>query len=73
MVDEAADTIVNLKKCGCREDIVDLYACIHELENKASTMELFKHYRQELQAEINEECKCIDCIDYLIYEIERKK
>lgn len=66
-------TLLKMKECGCRKSIIDEYKNYDEKENKTGTIQSFKKYRKELQGEFDEECKCIDCIDYLIYEIERNK
>ena len=50
-----------------------MYTKTDEKENKVGMIQTFDKYRQELQGEIDEDCKSIDNIDYLIYEIEKKK
>lgn len=73
MADKTNKNILKMEECGCRSDIIDVYANANEKENNVETMQTFKKYRQELQGEINEDCKSIDSIDYLIYEIKKNK
>ena len=44
-----------------------------DVEEILLMIQTFDKYRQELQGEIDEDCKSIDNIDYLIYKIEKKK
>lgn len=73
MVDKIDKNILKMEECGCRRDIIDVYTKTDEKENKVGMIQTFDKYRQELQGEIDEDCKSIDNIDYLIYKIEKKK
>lgn len=73
MAEKISKNILKMQECGCRRDIIDVYANTGEKENKVKAVQTFKKYRQELQGEINEGCKSVDSIDYLIYKIEKDK
>lgn len=72
MVEKTDKNILKMEECGCRRDIIDVYTKTDEKENKVGMIQTFDKYRQELQGEIDEDCKSIDNIDYLIYKIEKR-
>ena len=73
MVEKTDKNILKMEECGCRRDIIDVYTKTDEKENKVGMIQTFDKYRQELQGEIDKDYKSINTIDYLIYEIEKKK
>ena len=71
-MDENIVNIVNdLKNNGCRKDIIDVFYLLFVKNNKTEIIHVIRKYRQELQKTIDDEGKLIDCIDYLIYELEK--
>ena len=73
MVEKTDKNILKMEECGCRRDIIDVYTKTDEKENKVGMIQTFDKYRQELQGEIDEDCKSIDNIDYLIKKKKKKK
>lgn len=73
MAEKTNKNISKMEECGCRRDIIEVYANTDEKESKVGAIQTFKKYRQELQREIDKDCKSIDSIDYLIYKIDRNK
>lgn len=73
MMKEIDNLLVKMKECGCSKKIIDVYEGLIEQDDKACAIASFRKYRKELQKEVEQECKSIDCIDYIIYEIEKKK
>lgn len=71
MTIETHKTLLKMKECGCRKNIVVAYEKGIELKQNTNMIQEFKKYRDELQMEFDEACKCIDYIDYMIYEIEK--
>lgn len=57
------------------EELLKSCACSHELmaQDKEESRRILKQYRKKLQEELDGECKAIDCIDYLIYELQRNR
>ena len=60
MVEKTDKNILKMEECGCRRDIIDVYTKTDEKENKVGMIQTFDKYRQELQGEIDEDCKSID-------------
>lgn len=73
MSDYIDDIILKLERSGCRKDIIDAYVATYKKKNIVCSEQMLKRYRKELQKEIDAECKSIDCIDYLIYDMQKKK
>lgn len=73
MAEDIDRTLLKMKACGCRKDIIDLYEKFNEKGNKCGAIQSFQKYKKELQREMDDECKSIACIDYLIYELEKNK
>ena len=65
--------IQNLKDAGCNEDTIDRF--MECMKNGASKEQLriLSQHRRELLDKIHIEQKRIDCLDYLVYQIERNK
>ncbi len=67
------ELIQNLKAAGCCEETIDCF--IKELDSgnlEQGMMRLAAH-RKELLENMHREQKCIDCLDYLVYEMEHRK
>lgn len=71
MIENMDNIIMKLEKSGCRRDIIDTVCRLFTEQNKTGVIQIFRKYRQELQKMMDENGKLIDCIDYLIYELER--
>lgn len=64
-----AELIARLEKCGCCDELIDHIK--HNAESDAEILTILKHYQLSQQKYIDEACREIDCIDYLIYEISK--
>lgn len=61
----------NLIDAGCdKQTTEDCLACFEEGNEKKLLLELAKHRRSLLEA-LHKEQKHIDCLDYLVYTIQR--
>lgn len=65
--------IQNLKDAGCNQDIITTF--IEDLKegNIDDGMRLLAAHRRLLLEELHREQKQIDCLDYLVYKMEKKK
>lgn len=63
--------IQNLKDAGCSQDTVQ--CCIDCLDcgKKAELLEQLENHRKGLLRKVHEGEKQIDCLDYLVYQIDR--
>lgn len=66
-----AAIIQNLKDAGCSQEIVE--CCIHCLDmgKKAELLKRLESHRKGLLDKVHEGEKQIDCLDYLVFQIER--
>lgn len=65
--------IQNLKDAGCNHDIINAF--IEDLKEGSidDGMRLLAAHRRLLLEELHREQKQIDCLDYLIYKMEKTK
>lgn len=74
-VAEATDTmgilIQNLVDAGCSEETVHRCAALAEAGQKREMIELLREHRRFLLENIHCGEKCIDCLDFLIYQVEK--
>lgn len=61
----------NLKDAGCDKEVIDAF--MHDLQegNKAKATQLIQKHRCSLLADLHKDQKRIDCLDYLIFMIQR--
>ena len=65
--------IQNLKDAGCDKKTVAQFLAFGEEGNTQEQLKLLSVQRQQLLDRIHQEEKRIDCLDYLVYQIQRKK
>ena len=74
---EASDTQgilwQNLLDAGCGADIMRRCMELAEKRESAELLRLLSHHRRELLDTVHQNEKRIDCLDYLIYQIEKQK
>ena len=63
--------IQNLKDAGCSQDTIE--CCIDCLDcgEKAELLKRLENHRKSILCRVHEEEKQIDCLDYLVYQINR--
>lgn len=73
IVREEERTIQNMKDAGCSESTINRFlTCYHE-GNFKGQMQVLSDHRRSLLEEIHKGQKEIDCLDYLIYQMEKKE
>ena len=60
----------NLIDAGCGEDTIKQFFESSDADGK---LRVLQAYRRQLLDSFHREAKRIDCLDYLIYELERRK
>lgn len=61
--------MLRLQETDCSQEVIDqLWQCSNETE----LLHVLKKQQKDLQRLFDESCAHIDCIDYLIYELEKK-
>ena len=65
--------IQNLKDAGCDTQCVDQFLTINKKKKTQEQLKLLSAHRQQLLARVHKEEKRIDCLDYLVYQIQKEK
>lgn len=64
--------IQNLKDAGCCPEKIECFMKEYRNNQKADSLKLLAAHRRELLDNLHREQKCIDCLDYLVYDIEKQ-
>ncbi|MCM1253219.1 MAG: hypothetical protein NC321_10390 [Clostridium sp.] len=67
------DVIQNLKDAGCNQETIQCFMKCMEQDDVSGQMQLMEEHRRCLLNKVHEEEKKIDCLDYLVYQMERNK
>lgn len=62
----------NLKDAGCDCDTITCFMNCNEKGYKDEQKYLLAKHRKKLLEQVHESQKCIDCLDYLVYQIDNK-
>ena len=69
-----AYTIVqNLKDAGCTDEMVEKFMALQDNEGEEQQLRLLSVHRKHLLEKLHRDERRIDCLDYLIYQMEKKK
>lgn len=63
--------IQNLKDAGCEEEVVEQFLALDQDGKTKEQLELLASHRCQLLKEIHEGEKQIDCLDYLVYRLQK--
>lgn len=73
---EASDTLgivyQNLKDAGCDEQTTNNCMAFAKVGNLGGMLPILKQYRKALLGSVRSGQKKIDCLDYLIYKIQKE-
>lgn len=73
---EASDTLTliyqNLKDAGCGQEMTEDCMSFVKAGNLEEILPILKQYRRTLLGTVRLGQKKLDCLDYLIYKIEKK-
>ena len=64
--------IQNLKDAGCDEDRIKAFIKDIRAEKVSDGLKLLSAHRRTLLIHLHEDQKQIDCLDYLIYQLEKQ-
>ncbi len=71
--DSEEDVIQNLKDAGCDKKIIECFMKCMAQDDFNGQLELMKEHRKCLLDRVHEEEKQINCLDYLVYQIDRSR
>lgn len=67
------DVIRNLKDAGCDQKRIDCFMECMAQDDFNGQLRLMKEQRRDLLDRVHEEEKQINCLDYLVYQIDRSR
>lgn len=70
---EQERTIQNMKDAGCSEDTINRFLHCYQAGDIKGELKVLSNHRQTLLDKIHKGQKEIDCLDYLVYQIEKSK
>lgn len=62
----------NLKDANCDADLISKFFSLEKTGNAAEQLRLLSTHRTNLLHELHKNQKQIDCLDYLVFNIEQK-
>ena len=68
---EQERTIQNMKDAGCSEDAINSFLLCYQANDVNGELQVLSRHRKNLLDKIHKEQKKIDCLDYLVYQIEK--
>jgi hypothetical protein len=68
---EQKHTIQNMKDAGCSEDTINRFLLCYQAGDVKGELKVLSNHRQVLLDEVHKGQKEIDCLDYLVYQIEK--
>lgn len=66
-----AAIIQNLKDAGCSQETINCCLSCLDMGKKAELLKRLKNHRKGLLEKVHEGEKQIDCLDYLVFQIDR--
>ena len=65
--------VQNLEDAGCDAKTVEQFLALLEGDNTAEQLALLSRHRKRLLDDLHREERRIDCLDYLVYQIQKAK
>lgn len=69
---EQEHIVLDMKDAGCSEDTIQRFLFCYQADDIKGELKVLSNHRQALLDEVHKEQKEIDCLDYLVYQIEKK-
>ncbi|HJG81771.1 MAG TPA: hypothetical protein K8V78_01525 [Lacrimispora saccharolytica] len=69
----AYTVLQNLKDAGCTDEMVEKFMALQDSEDEEQQIRLLSGHRKHLLKKLHKDEKRIDCLDYLIYQMQNKK
>ena len=73
-LNESSESIIqNLKDAGCDSETIENFMADLQKGKRANGLKLLAVHRKNLLDSLHREQKCIDCLDYLVYQMREVK
>ena len=69
----AYTVVQNLKDAGCTDEMVEKFMALQDSEGEEQQLRLLSVHRKHLLEKLHRDERRIDCLDYLIYQMEKKR
>ena len=69
----AYTVLQNLKDAGCTDEMVEEFMALQDNGGEEQQLRLLSGHRKHLLKKLHRNERRIDCLDYLIYQMEKKK
>lgn len=73
---EATDTLgilyQNLLDAGCNKELIEKCMLLARKNRQTDILPLLSHHRKELLNDVHQSQKCIDCLDFLAFQIKKQ-
>lgn len=69
----AYTVLQNLQDAGCTDEMVEQFMAFQSRDDKEQQLKLLSGYREHLLDELHRDEKRIDCLDYLIYQMQKEQ
>lgn len=66
------DVIQNLKDAGCNKKTIEHFIKCMDQDDLSGQLQLMEAHRKCLLDKVHAEEKKIDCLDYLVYQLQRR-
>lgn len=63
--------VMNMKDAGCSEDMIHRFLLYYQAGDVKGELKVLSNHRQALLDEVHKGQKEIDCLDYLVYQLEK--
>lgn len=71
-INESEKSIIqNLKDAGCNSETIENFMADLQAGKKSSGLKRLAAHRKDLLDSLHKEQKCIDCLDYLVYQLKK--
>lgn len=69
----AYTVLQNLKDAGCTDEMVRKFMALQDSGDEEQQIRLLSGHRRHLLEKLHREERRIDCLDYLLYQMQNKK
>ena len=69
----AYTVLQNLKDAGCTDEMVEEFMALQDSDDEEQQIQLLSGHRKHLLEKLHKEERQIDCLDYLLYQMQKKK
>lgn len=64
--------VLNMKDAGCSEDTINRFLLCYQAGDIKGELKVLSNHRQTLLDAVHKGQKKIDCLDYLVYQLEQE-